>query len=62
MNIQATTDLVQYVRDVTMNQPYLVLLTRRDGGGAAEEVPPPEPSAVRAPVPEAGPMPSLGPP
>jgi hypothetical protein len=61
VNVQATTDLVQYVRDVTMNQPYLVLLTRRDGQ-PAEDAPPPEPGAVRAPVPEAGPMPSLGPP
>ncbi|MEO5904673.1 MAG: hypothetical protein ABIQ55_11710 [Gemmatimonadaceae bacterium] len=26
VNIQATTSLVQYVRDVTMDQPYLVLL------------------------------------
>ncbi|MBV9879704.1 MAG: hypothetical protein JO180_04370 [Gemmatirosa sp.] len=58
VNIQATTDIVQYVRDVTMNQPYFVLLTRRDGGPAEE---PPHAGAVRAPVPEAGPVPTLGP-
>lgn len=28
VNIQATTSLVQYVRDVTMDQPYLVLLKK----------------------------------
>jgi hypothetical protein len=27
VNIQATTSLVQYVRDVIMDQPYLILLT-----------------------------------
>jgi hypothetical protein len=26
VNLQATTSLVQYVRDISMNQPYLVLL------------------------------------
>lgn len=30
VNIQATTDLVQYVRDVTMNQPYFVLAEKRE--------------------------------
>ena len=50
VNIQATTDLVQYVRDVTMNQPYLVLLERRDTGDAAPE---------EAPNPAS--MPMLGP-
>ena len=30
VNIQATSDLVQYVRDVTMHQPYVVLLERQD--------------------------------
>ena len=30
VNIQATSDLVQYVRDVTMNQPYFVLSERRE--------------------------------
>ena len=28
VNIQATTSLVQYVRDITMDQPYLVLLKK----------------------------------
>jgi hypothetical protein len=28
VNLQATTSLVQYVRDVTMDQPYLVLLKK----------------------------------
>ena len=28
VNLQATTSLVQYVRDVTMDQPYLVLLNK----------------------------------
>src|SRR3954449_10761093 len=28
VNLQATTSLVQFVRDVTMRQPYLVLLTK----------------------------------
>ena len=34
VNIQATSDLVQYVRDVTMQQPYVVLIERQD---AAED-------------------------
>lgn len=29
VNIQATSDLVQYVRDVTMRQPYYVLIPRQ---------------------------------
>jgi hypothetical protein len=29
VNIQATSDLVQYVRDVTMRQPYYVLIERQ---------------------------------
>jgi hypothetical protein len=28
VNLQATTSLVQYVRDIAMNQPYLVLLKK----------------------------------
>lgn len=28
VNIQATTSLVQYIRDITMDQPYLVLLKK----------------------------------
>ena len=31
VNIQATSDLVQYLRDVTMHQPYVVLIERPDG-------------------------------
>jgi hypothetical protein len=34
VNIQATSDLVQYVRDVTMNQPYFVLCERREDAAA----------------------------
>ena len=34
VNIQATTDLVQYVRDVTMNQPYFVLSEKREDSRA----------------------------
>lgn len=30
VNLQATTSLVQYARDVTMDQPYLVLLKKPD--------------------------------
>jgi hypothetical protein len=30
VNLQATTSLVQYMRDVVMDQPYLVLLDKRD--------------------------------
>jgi hypothetical protein len=30
VNLQATTSLVQYLRDVVMDQPYLVLLTKPD--------------------------------
>jgi hypothetical protein len=28
VNLQATTSLVQYLRDVAMDQPYLVLLKK----------------------------------
>jgi hypothetical protein len=69
VNIQATTDLVQYVRDVTMNQPYLVLLERREGD--APDAPPEAlPEALPEARPEAAPerevpnpasMPMLGP-
>lgn len=31
VNLQATTSLVQFVRDIVMDQPYLVLLTKPDG-------------------------------
>lgn len=30
VNLQATTSLVQFVRDIVMNQPYLVLLKKTD--------------------------------
>lgn len=30
VNLQATTSLVQFVRDIVMNQPYLVLLKKPD--------------------------------
>jgi hypothetical protein len=32
VSLQATTSLVQYVRDVVMDQPYLVLLKKPDAG------------------------------
>jgi hypothetical protein len=32
VNLQATTSFVQFVRDVTMDQPYLVLLKKPDAG------------------------------
>jgi hypothetical protein len=35
VNIQATSDLVQYVRDITMNQPYCVILDRREEAAPA---------------------------
>lgn len=34
VNLQATTSLVQYLRDVVMDQPYLVLLEKPDGDDA----------------------------
>jgi hypothetical protein len=60
VNIQATTDFVQYARDVTMHQPYLVLLTRQEQA-PPEGAPSPAKDPSFAPVPEAGPIPSLGP-
>jgi hypothetical protein len=36
VNIQATADLVQYVRDVVMNQPYYVMIDKEDPESAAE--------------------------
>jgi hypothetical protein len=39
VNLQATTSLVQFVRDVVMNQPYLVLLKKPDvddAGGSSD--------------------------
>lgn len=32
VNIQATSDFVQYGRDIVMNQPYFTVLERRDAG------------------------------
>ena len=37
VNIQATTSFVQYVRDVVMDQPYLVLLKKPDEDEAAPD-------------------------
>lgn len=67
VNIQATTDLVQYVRDVTMNQPYFVLRTRQEASETEPaKAPPSDPAATGSvtpvPVPEAGPFPSIAPP
>jgi hypothetical protein len=36
VNLQATTSLVQFLRDVTMDQPYLVLLRKPDGDDDGE--------------------------
>lgn len=38
VNIQATSDLVQYVRDVTMRQPYYVLIPKKDEPELAAEL------------------------
>ena len=35
VNLQATTSLVQYVRDVVMDQPYLVLLKKPEADAAS---------------------------
>jgi hypothetical protein len=35
VNMQATSDLVQFVRDVTMRQPYFVLIEKQEAGDAA---------------------------
>lgn len=40
VNLQATTSLVQYVRDVTMDQPYLVLLTKPEADETESSDPP----------------------
>jgi len=45
VNIQATADLVQYLRDVTMNQPYCIILDRRDEP-ASEPVPASAPASA----------------
>jgi hypothetical protein len=37
VNLQATTSLVQFVRDIVMNQPYLVLLKNPKAGDADGE-------------------------
>jgi hypothetical protein len=39
VNLQATTSLVQFARDVLMNQPYLVLLQKPDDSENAEAGP-----------------------
>ena len=36
VTIQATANLLQYVRDVVMNQPYFTLLDKKDGNGGAD--------------------------
>jgi hypothetical protein len=36
VNLQATTSLVQFVRDVVMDQPYLVLLKKPEDAGEGE--------------------------
>ena len=48
VNIQATSDLVQYIRDVTMRQPYFVLIPKKEDevleaeAAAVSEAPPVE--------------------
>lgn len=37
VNLQATTSLVQYLRDVVMDQPYLVLLEKRKAGDSRDD-------------------------
>lgn len=37
VNLQATTSLVQFVRDVVMDQPYVVLLDKREDGDKEKE-------------------------
>jgi hypothetical protein len=39
VNLQATTSLVQFVRDVVMDQPYLVLLKKPEEAGEGESPP-----------------------
>lgn len=36
VNLQATTSIVQYVRDIVMDQPYLVLLKKPEANEAAD--------------------------
>jgi hypothetical protein len=43
VNIQATSDLVQYVRDVTMSQPYFILIDRVEDGASSPSEPLSEP-------------------
>ncbi len=45
VNIQATADLVQFLRDVVMTQPYFVLVPKDEGDPPA---PPPTTTAPRA--------------
>jgi hypothetical protein len=45
VNIQATSDLVQYVRDVTMRQPYYVLIAKQEEEGTNDTAPAPESGA-----------------
>jgi hypothetical protein len=35
VNIQATSDLVQYLRDIVMTQPYFVIIEKQDEAGGA---------------------------
>jgi hypothetical protein len=40
VNLQATTGLVQFVRDVVMDQPYVTLIENREVEAPAPDVPP----------------------
>ena len=46
VNLQATTSLVQFARDVLMSQPYLVLLKKPKADDAARSEPPLDESGV----------------
>jgi len=46
VNLQATTSLVQFVRDVLLSQPYLVLLNKPKVEDAAHSAPPVDESGV----------------
>ncbi|MGH7678768.1 MAG: hypothetical protein ACRENU_09900 [Gemmatimonadaceae bacterium] len=39
VNIQATSDLVQYLRDIVMNQPYFVMVDKEDTEASTAEAP-----------------------
>jgi hypothetical protein len=40
VNLQATTGLVQFVRDVVMDQPYVTLIENREVASPTRDLPP----------------------